>query len=212
MKSFTPIPALRSSTEIIPDQLYPLFMKNLARFLCLITFAFALLGSAQAQTTWTQRNQATGAGETLWSVAEGNAGIVAVGTGGKIVYSLDGKTWTPRISGFTGWLVAVAYGNNRYIAVGEGGTVLSSTDTITWTSVPATGTTARLNNVLYAQGKFVAVGEGGAIIVSTDGATWSAATSGVTGWLRGLAYGVGYWIATGQSGAVTRIRSQAGPP
>ncbi len=178
-------------------------MTRSARFLALLAFTFALLASAQAQTTWTQRNQATGTGETLWSVAEGNAGIVAVGTGGKIVYSLDGKTWTPRASGFTGWLVAVTYGNSRYLAVGEGGTVLSSTDTITWTSVPATGTTARLNNILYAQGKFVAVGEGGAIIVSTDGTTWSIATSGVTGWLRGLAYSSGYWVATGQSGAIT---------
>ena len=178
-------------------------MKNPARLLHLIAFAFACLASAQAQTTWTQRNQAAGTGETLWSVVEGNAGIVAVGTGGKIVYSLDGKTWTPRASGFNGWLVAVTCGNNRYIAVGEGGTVLSSTDTITWTSISATGTTARLNNVLYAQGKFVAVGEGGVIIVSSDGVAWSAATSGVTGWLRGLVYAGGMWVATGQSGAVT---------
>ncbi len=178
-------------------------MKTAARLLCFLSLALAFIASAQAQTTWTQRNLATGTGEYLWSVTDGNAGIVAVGTGGKIVHSIDGKTWTTRTSGTTGWLVAVTYGNGRYLAVGEGGTILSSTDAITWTAVSTTGTTARLNNILYAQGKFVAVGEGGAIVVSTNGTTWAAATSGISGWLHGLAYGGGRWIATGQSGAIT---------
>ena len=156
-----------------------------------------------AQSTWTKRHEATNGGEMLWSIADGNAGMVAVGTNGRILHSLDGRTWTPRTSGATGWLVKATYGNGRYVVVGENGTILTSTNATTWTSTSLTGTTARLNNVLFAQNKFVAVGESGVIVVSLDGVTWNPAASGISGrWLHGLAFAGGQWITTGQSGAI----------
>jgi hypothetical protein len=164
----------------------------------------AALGRLEAQSSWTLRNQTSASGDYLWSITDGNFGAVAVGDGGKILHSTDGRTWVQRESGTTGWIVAVTYGNGRYVAVGEAGLLLVSSDGVSWTRVSSIGTTARLNNVLYAQNRFVAVGEGGASIASLDGgATWSATTSNAgSAWLHGLAYGSGRWVATGQGGTI----------
>ena len=145
----------------------------------------------------------------LWSITEGTAGIVAVGTNGRIVHSTDGRAWTTRASGSSAWLVAVTFGAGRYVAVGEAGTILRSTDAVTWTRVAASGTTARLNNVVFAQDKFVAVGEAGAIVVSSDGSSWLPVSSSEPNrWLRGLAFAGRRWIATGQ-GAIMLVSSDA---
>jgi hypothetical protein len=179
-------------------------LMNSPRFLLFSALAFFCASVASAQSTWTLRHQGAAAGDYLWSVTDGNFGAVAVGDGGKILHSTDGRNWIQRSSGTTGWIVAVTYGNGRYVAVGENGMILTSSNAIQWTPAAATGTTARLNNVLFAQNRFVAVGEGGATIASLDGGdTWSATTSNVGAvWLHGLAYGAGRWIATGQSGTV----------
>jgi hypothetical protein len=126
-----------------------------------------------------------------------------VGTGGTILGSRDGSTWSPRSSGTTNWLTAVTYGDGRYIAVGDNGCILTSPDGVSWATVAQSATPARLNNILFAAGIFVAVGEGGAIIASPDGQTWTAASSGVTGWLRGLTYVNGFSYQTGVFGTTT---------
>lgn len=169
-----------------------------------MVLCFGLGHRLEAQTSWTLRNQSAGPGDFLWSITDGNSGAVAVGDGGKILHSLDGRTWVQRDSGTNVWLVAVTYGNGRYVAVGDGGLILFSTDGVSWFRAGPTGTTARLNNVLYAQGKFVAVGEGGATIVSRDGGnTWNPTTSNAgTAWLHGLAFGGEVWVATGQNGVI----------
>jgi sugar lactone lactonase YvrE len=137
--------------------------------------------------SFTVRNSQPG-GSFLWGITAGPGGLVAVGTGGTILGSSDGSTWTTRNSGTASWLVAVAYGGGQYVAVGDNGSVLLSPDGVSWASVAQSATSARLNNVIYAAGQYVAVGEGGAIISSPDGHNWTARASGVTGWLRGLAY------------------------
>ena len=125
-------------------------------------------------------------GEFLWGITTGKASIVAVGTGGMILTSRDGTTWSRAHSQTAEWLVGVTWGNNKYIAVGDHGTILTSPDGESWTPAAQSGTIQRLNNVVYGNGIFVAVGEAGTIVTSSDGATWTARTSGVTGWLRGL--------------------------
>jgi photosystem II stability/assembly factor-like uncharacterized protein len=164
---------------------------------------------ASAEITWTQRHGDGTSGEFLWGVTDGSAGIVAVGTHGKILHSLDGGlTWTNRQSGTTAWLVAVTYGDGRYVAVGDRGTVLTSSDARTWTQALPAVTIARLNNVLFGANQFVAVGEEGTVVHSRDGTRWEAAPSGVTGWLRGIAFAGAaerkIWIVTGQSGTILR--------
>lgn len=172
-------------------------LAGLCIFLALAVF------KADGQTTWALRNSPPAGGELLWSVTDGNAGMVAVGGNGRALHSDDGKTWTVSASGTTVWLVSVTFGNGRYIAVGDNGTILSSIDGTTWSRIPQPGTAARLNNVLYANHRFVAVGEGGVIVISDAGDQWAATSSGVSGWLHGLAYGGSYWIATGEAGAIT---------
>jgi hypothetical protein len=175
----------------------------LRRLLLLCSFlAGAGIVRAQPQLEWERRNVLPG-GQLLWSVVEGNAGIVAVGGDGRILHSLDGKVWTRCEVDTRVWLVAVTYGNGKYVAAGDAGTILTSPDGVNWNRVGQSGTTARLNNVAYGNGKFVAVGESGTIVFSEDGEKWSPAVSGVVGWLHGLAFDSGFWIATGQSGAVT---------
>jgi hypothetical protein len=137
--------------------------------------------------SFTPRRATTG-GSFLWSIASGAGRLVTVGTGGKILTSVDGRTWTESASGTTDWLVGVTYGAGWYVAVGDHGTILLSRDALTWTKAVSSGTTQRLNNVLYAVGVFVAVGEGGTIVTSRDAQTWTARPTGVTGWLRGLSY------------------------
>ena len=61
----------------------------------------------------------------------GNSTFCAVGTGGKILTSPDGKDWTFRKSGTTKDLFGMNYGTNStsgnfYVAVGAGGTILQS--------------------------------------------------------------------------------------
>jgi sugar lactone lactonase YvrE len=127
-------------------------------------------------------------GSSLWAITYGSAGFVTVGTGGTILASSDGSTWTARVSGTNAWLVGVVFGGNQYVAVGDTGTVLVSPDGATWTRAAQSATSERLNNVTYGAGTYVAVGEGGTIITSPDARTWTARASGVTGWLRGLAW------------------------
>ena len=65
-------------------------------------------------------------------VAYGNSTFVAVGSGGTILTSTDGTTWTPRTSGTNGTFSEVIYGNSIFMAV-SGGTVFTSPDGATWT-------------------------------------------------------------------------------
>lgn len=139
------------------------------------------------QPAFTVRQSVPG-GSALWAIAYGSGGFVTVGTGGTILTSSDGSTWSARASGTNAWLVGVVFGGNQYVAVGDSGTVLVSPDGSTWTRVEQSATSERLNNVTYGAGAYVAVGEGGAIITSPDARTWTARASGVTGWLRGLAW------------------------
>ena len=138
-------------------------------------------------TSFTPRHAKTG-GSFLWGIAAGAGRLVAVGTEGTILTSIDGRAWLPAVSGTREWLVGVTFAASRFIAVGDHGVILSSADGLTWRPARDSGTSARLNNVIYAQEKFVAVGEGGAIVTSADGETWTPRVSGVNTWLRGLVY------------------------
>jgi hypothetical protein len=56
----------------------------------------------------------------------GNGTWVAVGLGGALFSSSDGRVWYPRPSGTTVNLRAVAYGAGTFVAVGENGLILQS--------------------------------------------------------------------------------------
>jgi hypothetical protein len=128
-----------------------------------------------------------------------------VGDGGNILTSDDnGRTWTPRLSGTTSWIVGVSSGAGRLVAVADRGLILWSLDGASWTPAASSGTAFRMNNVIFADGKFVAVGEGGTILTSSDANTWTPRNSGVSTWLHGLAYheASGTFATCGENGVI----------
>lgn len=172
------------------------FRFNVGWFLWLCS----VLATQAAGSKWSVLHQSA-VGSSLWGVAAGPTSAVAVGTGGKILFSPDGEQWIEQNSGTTEWLTGVAYGASQFVAVGDHGTMLESSDGKTWVAIPGVPTSARLNNIAYANNRFVAVGESGTIVVS-DPNGWRLVSSGVSGWLRGIARGRELWIATGQNGTV----------
>jgi hypothetical protein len=54
----------------------------------------------------------------LYCVTYGNGTFVVVGSGGTILTSSDGVTWTQRTSGTSNRLYGVTYGNGTFVAVG----------------------------------------------------------------------------------------------
>ena len=137
--------------------------------------------------------------------------FAAVGAGGAIFTSSDGKSWTNQAapSGFTTDLYAVtgyaASQNNpanpalRWVAVGAGGASVYSTDGITWSVGGASNlTTQALRSITQVTGNFFAVGDAGTIISSTDGNTWTSHTSGTPNNLNGVAHG-GIFVAVGDN-------------
>lgn len=151
-----------------------------------ISNPFSLTVFTPRLTSFASRRAVPG-GSFLWGIAAGADQLVAVGTGGTILGSSDGRTWVRRSSGTSEWLVAATYGGGKFVAVGDHGTILLSTDGLAWRPARDSGTKQRLNNVVFAQ-RFVAVGEGGSIVTSEDGETWVRRNSGVTTWLRGLVF------------------------
>ncbi len=130
--------------------------------------------------------------------------VFVVGTGGAILTSSDGKTFSPSTSGVTTDLNDIFAGglvtSPSLYAVGAGGTILYSGDGVTWTA-RISGTTANLNSFTIGGGRFVAVGDNGTIVTSADGTTFSAATSGTTANLTRVVYSSRF-VAVGTGGTV----------
>ena len=142
--------------------------------------------------------------------------FAAVGAGGAIFTSTDGKTWTNPTSlpnGFSSDLYAVtghaANLNNpttpglRWVAVGAGGASVYSTDGITWSVGRADLGNPALRSLTQVAGTFFAVGDIGTILSSTDGITWTTHNSGSTNNLHGVTHGTIY-VAVGDSGTILK--------
>jgi hypothetical protein len=125
-------------------------------------------GGSGVGTTWTLRIPQ---GNSLYAVTYGNNTFVAVGSGGTILTSPDGVTWTARTSGTYNPLSSVTYGNGTFVAVGGSpyysgsGTILTSPDGANWTA-QTSSTSIPLYGVTYGNNTFVAVGDRGAILTS----------------------------------------------
>jgi hypothetical protein len=137
--------------------------------------------------------------------------MVAVGTNGTILHSIDGESWTAQPSLTSEWLVAIAFAEGRYVAVGAGGVILTSTDAKSWQLSPNSPTTQRLNNIAFGAGTWVAVGEQGTILWSNDAISWQVVANVTNKWLRALATSSvsdrsgkthHVWIAGGETGTV----------
>lgn len=154
-------------------------------------------------TDWTSRTPAVSA--TWLAVTYGEGLFVA--TGGAVMTSPDGVTWTQRTAPAASWFGA-AYGNGTFVAVGPSGKVMSSPDGVTWTlQTPAAAATYGWYSVTFGNGKFVAVasdgttGGVGGVMTSTDGETWTSHDAPSANQWRGVTYGGGLYVAVAQTGS-----------
>lgn len=124
-------------------------------------------------TNWIQETSSFGTTNINAVATNGLGTWVAVGSGGKIASSTNGKTWTQRTSGFgTSAILWVAYGGGTWVAVGSAGKVSTSTDATTWTAV-ATGTSGwsasyGIGHVAYGNGNWVGINSNGTLKQTTD--------------------------------------------
>jgi hypothetical protein len=108
----------------------------------------------------------SGVASDLLGVAYGNSTFVVIGTGGTILTSPDGITWTQQTSGTANTLNAIAFGNGMFVTVGVGGTILTSPDGVIWTS-KAGVTTNLLRGIAFTNNKFIAVGAAGTVAIAS---------------------------------------------
>ena len=158
--------------------------------------------------TWTP---GTAPAPSLRAVAFGNGTFVAVapgGTGGKVVSSPDGITWTLQASAPANDWKSITYGDGLFVAVSaDGGSnqVATSPDGQTWTPRATPGGTVLWDEVAFGGGSFVATGDAGGLMSSADGLTWVARSVPVTApasqnW-RALAFGRGRFTALSRNGS-----------
>ena len=126
---------------------------------------------------------------------------VVVGTGGHILTSIDGTTWSSTTSGTTNDLLDVVYGNGTFVAVGVNGTVLYSSNGTVWSASGAISYT-NINAIVYGNSKFVLVTLQGGVYTSANGVTWTSQTSGVTVALNAITYGNSKFVAGGTAGTI----------
>ena len=150
----------------------------------------------------------TAGNSNLNNITYGKGVFVAVGDGGSIYYSEDGKTWTAGTgtSNVVLWDVAYAYFLGIFVAVGVNGANYHSADGKAWTAGTSTGVKT-LYGIAVGEGEITVVGADGYTYSSTDGETWISA--GIIGLdhLFSVAYGRDYFVAVGASGASYRRKS-----
>jgi hypothetical protein len=110
-------------------------------------------------------------GHYLHAVATCGGRTIAVGTGGLMLTTIDGQTWSEIDSGTESTLRDITCTDTGWIAVGSSGTVLTSTDGSSW-SVGSTGTDTALYIVGW-DGLYVTAGYPAAVFTSDDGVAWT---------------------------------------
>lgn len=97
--------------------------------------------------------------------------LVAGGDHGTILYSTDGKSFYPAVSGTDKCINGIAFKDGLFIAGADNGIILTSTDGKSWNILSAK---AKGNIVsISANGSFfIGVSDAGEIIKSSDGTNW----------------------------------------
>jgi hypothetical protein len=139
--------------------------------------------------------------EILRGVVHARDGWVAVGSGGTIVTSRDGKHWNVARAPTTVDLRGVAFTGGRYVAVGDEGTVISSPDGRRW-QIDETAMPCALLGLARGAGRLVAVGGSGRIQISSEGRKWTPVPSPTSQDLYAVTHGPSNFVAVGARGTV----------
>jgi photosystem II stability/assembly factor-like uncharacterized protein len=110
---------------------------------------------------------------SLYDVAYGVKGYVAVGGYGVAKQSIDGTLWRTVLTPSANSLNRVCFTGKEYVAVGYHGTIVASRDGLAW-ELRDSGTTADLKGICAAAAKIVIVGDEGTVLSSKDDQTWTA--------------------------------------
>lgn len=139
----------------------------------------------------------------LYGVASSGTQYVVVGESGTILTSLDGATWTSRISNMPGgyFIDGITWSGTQYVAVGGAGYTLTSSDGINW-SLANPATTNALYAVAFSGSVYAAVGQNGTILTSSDGKNWTQRSSGVSTKLNSVTWAGTQFIAVGDNGRI----------
>ena len=167
------------------------------------------IASAPEWDDLTTRESSTEA--TLADVHWNGEVFVAVGTGGAMVVSPNGVTWSPVSSATGNDLTAIKEGRfGTWIAVGPQGTVVRSQrgDASLWEGGIESGVLS-FHDVVWTGTRFVAVGPDGYIGESPDGKTWFTESSHTTQDLRRLIVSHDRLIAVG-TGPTIHMSETAG--
>ena len=113
----------------------------------------------------------------LNSITFNGKAFVAVGDGGSILKSNDGKSWSACSSGSNENLGSVTWGKDTFVAVGEHGTALVSGDAVKWTNA-GYKKNILFRKVIFTGDRFIMAGEDlqaglGIVLESADGKVWS---------------------------------------
>jgi photosystem II stability/assembly factor-like uncharacterized protein len=144
--------------------------------------------------------------EILRGVTVGGGRWVAVGSGGKVLYSDDGLDWRLGTAPTTVDLRGVAWTGSDFVAVGDQSTVISSADGRTWAE-EVTAMPCALLGVARAKSRFLAVGGGGRVLLSFGARRWEDVRRPTDSDLYGATYGRGRVIAVGSGGTILSSRN-----
>jgi hypothetical protein len=136
-------------------------------------------------------------GVHLNAVAWDGAAYVAVGDGGVILRSTDGRSWEQVPSPTTADLRDVAWGGGEYVAVGGEGVAIRSTSGVVWQAVTLP-TVQKLRGVTYGTGTFYVLGDSKTLLTGY-GTSWRviAVPSEVSPWTGSIVeVGGRLWVAT----------------
>jgi hypothetical protein len=140
-----------------------------------------MAGVSEAPLSRMTSNVTAQLSKVIWTGTQ----FVAVGSGGTILTSPDGTTWTKRSSATGNNLTDVASSGTGLVAVGDKGTVVTSADGVNWIALdlPSLGPGMFLQSIASSGPLFVAVGvnpyvssaSGGSVTIWSvdDGRTWA---------------------------------------
>ncbi|MBI5384792.1 MAG: hypothetical protein HZA90_08890 [Verrucomicrobia bacterium] len=167
---------------------------------------YFVLGTAGAMlrstngATWDAISPRPATNDLQGFTSRGNL-LLASGSRGTILTSIDGTNWSRRTTPTTTFLSGLETFPGGFVASGDNGALLTSTNGTNWSAV-STGTTNWFYRVRWLNGVLLAVGENGALRTSTNGTAWTPQTSGTSEWLTDAAFVDGAWFAVGTAGAV----------
>ncbi|WOO39663.1 hypothetical protein [Rubellicoccus peritrichatus] len=138
---------------------------------------------------------------SLLAVANNDTCIVAVGSDGVAIRTIDGINWSPVNTNTTSHLYDLLYANNYFFAVGSNGTICRSPDGIVWNKLNSS-VTNDLRNIASDGAQIIVSGWHHTLLISTDSQTWTTIDFSESENINNIAYGNGVFVAINNYGSL----------